>query len=467
MKILKKLGLSFVLLSVMFLSIAFVSFAADGTLQFSDPTTTVGSEVTVEVKMATGGAAIGDGNATLSYDASKLEFVSGTNATGGNGTINISASGTGAETELSYSIVFKALAEGTATVEVSDYTAYLYSDEKLNLTSGNSTVTIGAGDGTAAVAATTGSGGGNTTVTVNGTQYTIYEAFSDSSLLTGFTKTTVAYDGAERQCAKQDNGELYMFYLNDASNETHMALYDSKKETFSFTEQVILSDELYILLNDRGDGSDLPSQFLKTTVTINGNEFPAWQDTSDTDFYLMYATSSTGEESFYRYDKQENTYQRYKVPEESKDSTSLGGTLGKIQNVVSKYFVFVLIAVAALALIVLIIIITLSVKLHRRNRELDDLYDGDYELDSDKSNDAYYDEDDDYYDDEDDEYYDDEDDDYYDDEDDEYYDDEDDEYYDEDDEYYEDEYDEVIPKSKSGRNSKKSKDDYQVNFVDI
>ena len=83
------------------------SYAAYGTLQFTDPSGEVGKEITVKVKMDANGQPIGDGMATISYDPSKLEFVSGTNATGGNGTVSLSASGTGAETELSFELIFR------------------------------------------------------------------------------------------------------------------------------------------------------------------------------------------------------------------------------------------------------------------------------------------------------------------------------------------------------------------------
>ena len=93
---------------------------------------------------------IGDGQATVTYDPAKLEFVSGTNAEGGDGTVTLFAAGTGTETELQYEMVFKALAEGSTTLDVSAATAYMFDNSTLNLQLGSSTVTIEPGDGTAA-----------------------------------------------------------------------------------------------------------------------------------------------------------------------------------------------------------------------------------------------------------------------------------------------------------------------------
>lgn len=423
MKTLKKISLALIAVCSLFLCTTFVSFAADGTLSFQDPTVAKGAEVTVGVKMEAGGAAIGDGNATLSYDTAKLEFVSGTNATGGNGTIELKASGTGTDTELNYSLVFKALEEGTASINVTGYTAYLYNDESLTLTTGSSSVTIGAGDGTSA-AATGAAAEGSANATVNGTEYTIYEGFSDAMLLPGFTKTTLPYNGADRQCAVQDSSGIYMFYLNDANNDTHMALYTESSQKFSPVEEIEITNDFFILLSDRGDGSGLPSQFQATILTVGGNEFPTWQNTDSTDYYLVYALSSDGNEGYYSYDSKEMTYQRYDVPKESStDKTkTLTGILGKIGNFIQKYLVFVLAAAAFLGLLIFILFIVLAVKIHHRNRELDELYADGYAGNAD----AEYD-DDEYY--EDDEY------------DDAEYEEDDDEYYDDDDEY--DEYDDL------------------------
>ena len=87
----------------MMLCPALTGYAADGTLMLSDPTGSVGAEIPVTVRIDAGGQPIGDANVTLSYDPAMLEFVSGTNAQGGEGTVTLSGSGTGTETELAFS----------------------------------------------------------------------------------------------------------------------------------------------------------------------------------------------------------------------------------------------------------------------------------------------------------------------------------------------------------------------------
>ena len=60
--------------------------AASAELRFSDPSTTVGAEVEVAIKIYSS-ADIETLNVTLAYDKDKLRFISGDNATGGDGSI--------------------------------------------------------------------------------------------------------------------------------------------------------------------------------------------------------------------------------------------------------------------------------------------------------------------------------------------------------------------------------------------
>ena len=81
-------------------------------------------------------------------------------------------------------------------------------------------------------------------------------------------------------------------------NDPIMALYDEKNSKFVAAEQVIMGDEFYLLILGEGDGSSLPEQFAETTLELNGTIFPAWQNMEATDYYLVNALSSNGNEGF-------------------------------------------------------------------------------------------------------------------------------------------------------------------------
>ena len=469
MKTMKRLGTTLALIGMLVFGSVFVVNAAEGTLQFSDPTTKVGEEVTVKVKIATGGAAIGDGDATVTYDTSYLEFKNGENATGGDGKVTLSTTGDGTQSELAYTMVFKALKEGSTTLSVENYTSYLYSDETLNLTTGTATVTIEAGDGTSADGGNVSSSGESLSVSVNGKDYTLNEDFSEAVIPTGFTEGTVQIDGKDRRALLMDGSDYCLVYLKDSDGNSDYFLYNTKESAYESTELVDISDTCTIFLMNHKGSDGLPSKYQETTSDINGKEFTAWQNTSSTDYFLVYALCTDGSEGYYQYDTTQGTYQRYIVPTKT-EKVSANGWLDKIQELVNGHFMIVLIVVWAVILVLLLLVIIKSIQVHRRNNELDELYsdvEGGYGSDSyddyeasygsDRSGDEYDDGDDDDYEDEYDEDFDD------DDYDDEYEDDFDDEY---DDDEYEDDFDDDADDEYDEDFGDDADDEYDEDFDD-
>lgn len=472
-----------------------VSYAAEGSLDLSDPTGKVGEEIVVKVKAAeAAGQPIGDVQATLSYDTALLEFVSGTNAEASDGTITLSASGTGTETEHSFELTFKALAEGSASIQVTSSTAYLYSDETLNLTPGTSTVTIEAGDGTDGTSQSGERVTSEENIEIAGTMYAIYENFTEALIPDGFVKTTVNYNGEEHSAIRQESSGAVFFYMVTGSNDPVMIQYDEADNSFYIAEQVYINDDFYLLILGKGDGSSLPEEFESTTMELNGTTFPVWQNMSTTDYYLVYALSSKGTEGFYQYDSIENTYQRYEIPKVEKEEEPEDTMLTKILGYVNQYFLIIAAAAAAVLLLLIIIILIMAVKLGRRNAELDEIYDSydeepqsvsrktadkksnkksqkksnkkpaveeDYDEDMDEEflEDDFEDDDYDDFDYEDDDY----DDDGYDDYDDEY---DDDELYEDDFGEDEDDAEDYSPEKKRGKNASDT-EDYDLDFIDL
>lgn len=360
---------------------ALTGYAADGTLMLSDPQGNVGEEIALTMRIDGGGQPIGDVSATLTYDAAMLEFVSGTSIEGGDGTLHLSASGTGAENEMVFNLLFRGLAEGTSKIQVTESTAYLFSDETLNLAAGESTITIGAGDGTTGSSEPTERVLGQESIEIGGQYYAIYENFTDALIPMGFTRTTAQYAGTEHSAIQQDASGKVIFFMVSGDSDPIMAVYNESDSTFIRAERVDVSEGFYILILASGDSSSLPEEFYETTLSLHDVNFPAWQNMDSMDFYLVYALSSSGTEGFYQYDTVDMTYQRFVAsqpteptePEEEEDNS----LLGKIEGIISDNLIIIGAAAAAIVLILFIIIIVLSVKLGRRNAELDDIYAGD------------------------------------------------------------------------------------------
>lgn len=102
------------------------SYAAAGKITFSDPTVTVGNQVSVTMKIASSdGTALGASDVRLQYDSSALEFLSGTSANGGAGSIRVlGAMEAENQTTFTFTLKFKALKAGTSSITVTSQEVY-------------------------------------------------------------------------------------------------------------------------------------------------------------------------------------------------------------------------------------------------------------------------------------------------------------------------------------------------------
>ena len=110
-------------------------------------------------------------------------------------------------------------------------------------------------------------------------------------------------------------------------------MYDNENGTFSPFEQVELSQDRYIVLLQDDGSVSLPSAYQETTLTLNGKEFPVWQNTDNADYYVVYALNADGQKGLYQYDTVDGTYQRYventAASSEEESGSSAGGLLGQ------------------------------------------------------------------------------------------------------------------------------------------
>lgn len=141
------------------------------------------------------------------------------------------------------------------------------------------------------------------------------------------------------------------------------------------TDDIVIniSNTTSITLIDEISHITLPQRYLATTITVNGIEYPAWQDTEKANFCILYALNSYGEEALYQYDTNEGTYQRFEAPatDEKEDKESV---ISVLSGLFEDNMDYVVLGVGIGFLLFVVIIIVLSIKLYNRNAELDELY---------------------------------------------------------------------------------------------
>lgn len=122
------------------------SYAASARIAFSDPSATVGQEFNVTVKISSQDGNLGASDVMLSYDPAYIEFVSGSNASGGAGSVRlVGTMDSSATTQFSYTLKFKAVQAGNTTISVGDYEIYDVDTQAVSVTKvGSSAVKVNA-----------------------------------------------------------------------------------------------------------------------------------------------------------------------------------------------------------------------------------------------------------------------------------------------------------------------------------
>ena len=135
-----------VFLACGFMALSFgivTSWAADAKISFSDPSVMVGNEVTVNMKVSSE-TALGTAEIMLSYDPAVLEFVGGSNANGGAGSVKVLATmDSTSQTSFQFNLKFKALQPGNTQINVTSQEVYDVNAQALSLSKqGKSTVKV-------------------------------------------------------------------------------------------------------------------------------------------------------------------------------------------------------------------------------------------------------------------------------------------------------------------------------------
>ena len=99
MKVFKKLAALVLAVCLMIPMFPTLVSAADGVLMFSDPSTKVGEDVSIDLVVQSSSGTVGDVNVSMNYDTTALEFLSG-DGFSADGAGGLTYTGTGSGSEL-------------------------------------------------------------------------------------------------------------------------------------------------------------------------------------------------------------------------------------------------------------------------------------------------------------------------------------------------------------------------------
>ena len=375
------------------------AFAAEGRINFSDPTVTSGSEVSVTMKVtADPGTSLDVANIMLVYPKDKLEFVAGTDADGGAGRIRVHGASNGKGTNvLEYNLRFNTSPAGTYRITIDTYEVYDSEGSAVAIThQGNSAVTVTPAANASVNAALKGLevSPGELSPAFSGEvlEYSVKVGASVDKL----TISAVPEDEAASVLVQDNEGfetgmntVLVNVTAGDGTTSKQYVLNVEKAEaseepaTGAAAEtQAVEGVQLYsknksITIMNPAAGVSMPEGFRESTISIDKQKVRGWVWGADQnpEYCVVYGMNDTGETNFYRYDLKEKTIQRFFVDPLAVDSVpasefrELTDEYNELNQSFELRFLIICI-LAIIAFILLMLVIYLAARLHTVSKDL-------------------------------------------------------------------------------------------------
>lgn len=380
------------------------AFAATGRIAFSDKTASAGTEVSINMKVTASGGSLNSADVMLAYDASLLEFVSGTDASGGAGSVRVKMGAeAGSTTSLSSTLKFKALGAGTTKITVSSQEIYDTADQLVTVDKqGDSTVTIKAAANASKDASLSelkiSPGDLTPGFSPEVEQYTAMVGVDVDKITVSAPAASanarVSISGHEG-LQMGENQVICSVTAEDGQTVRNYTIQVTKTEAVASGggSTAVPADSVDVITAAKTvtiipleDGVTVPDGFAECTIKIDGQDVPGWIWATDTDYKycVFYGVNESGEKDFYRYDLKEKTMQRYFQDPTSKSEISREQyvLLAEEYNSLTKDYdirLWIIIGLIALAAVLLMIIAVLMVRKNRGGgddsfRELDKKY---------------------------------------------------------------------------------------------
>ncbi len=300
-----------VLISLCLVLVPFKVFAANASIRLSGGNSAVvGSTVTVNVTLSSS-VGIGSWEYLINYDSSRLQLISGNTKV-----VDYSQVSGGVKSK-TYTLKFKALKSGSATVSVGSYEMYSYSDEAaMNVSAGSKTIKIIT---QAELEASYSKNNNLSSLSVNG--YEIIPAFDKNTLeykveLPANVETidvaATAEDSKSKisgtgslQVAEGDNRFEIVVTAENGSTKTYVLVASVVDEN---PIKVTVSKKEYTLIK-RASLLTKPELFTETTVKINDLDIPAFYNET-AKITLVGLKDTEGNVSLFVYDN--DKYYQYK-----------------------------------------------------------------------------------------------------------------------------------------------------------
>lgn len=181
-------------------------------------------------------------------------------------------------------------------------------------------------------------------VKIDNKEYNVVRKKETLTTPDGYTDTIVTINEEEVPAFYSEVTKFTLVALKDAEGKVAYYIKDNDKyteyKTFPF-------DKVDLYLEDFPSNIDIPKEYIKVKIKINGEEVEAYKLSKTSKYALIYGMNiSLGTKDLYMYDSVQNTIQRYN----NEEALLLGEKLNQFL-----YIIFILGIVSIILLIVLII----------------------------------------------------------------------------------------------------------------
>lgn len=180
-------------------------------------------------------------------------------------------------------------------------------------------------------------------VTIDGDNYTVVKIKEFLPAVNAYTETTVKISDFDIPAYTSELTGFTLVGLKDSAGNIALYIYDADNNSYTAYNELKFNQlTIYPKETDKTlDGYELGS------VTINDIEVPAYYTSSDSRFAIIYGINvETGEEGFFKYDKTDQSIQKY-------DDEMINSLLEK-----NKLYSYIIIGFSIILVIMFIILIT-------------------------------------------------------------------------------------------------------------
>lgn len=227
---------------------------------------------------------------------------------------------------------------------------------------------------------------------INGTEWTMINDIPEDIVPEGFEHSKTVIDGLEYNTLHSTFGDITLIYMQSDSGSS-LFVYDAAQN--AAYDYVRINSESHFIVVLLANVDDVPEGYNEVSLSIEGKgvvtAYQSKDDSTDKDFYLVYAMNDQGESGWYTYDSVDGTYIRTDVTvptaAQEENDTAKNELIPGVEN---KYLA---VAAALVIIIIILLIILIVTNVRRKNKDVEDYDDEDeYSEDEDAETDASEDE---------------------------------------------------------------------------